>query len=104
MVEGHAKNNRRDYCHHSNYEDEHDGDKPGGAALVFWRWLGDAKGVNEGIRQKEQGAHGHWMILRWRTKRLLRVIAGFMAAFCIQWAGGASYVEALPALVASAVE
>lgn len=61
-VKGHMKNDGCNRCDRCNYKDQHDGDKPGGAALILRRWLSDAKRVNEGIRQKKQRAHGDWMI------------------------------------------
>jgi hypothetical protein len=70
MMEGDVKNDSRNSRHHSNYKDQHDGDKPSGAALVLGRWLRDAKGVDEGIRQKEKRAHVGWMILHRPKNRL----------------------------------
>jgi hypothetical protein len=40
-----------DYC------EEHDGDEPGGSVGCFWRGLGDAKGINEDIREIEERLH-----------------------------------------------
>ena len=70
VVEGQMKDNRRDRCHCCKDKKKHDGDKPGDAALILGRWLGDAKGIDEGIRQKEQRAHGDWMILQGQENRL----------------------------------
>ena len=84
VVEGQAKNDDCDRRDHRDDQEEHDGDEPRGAALVLGRWLGDAKGVDEGIRQEKQRAHGDWMILQGQENRLL----------CIRRALCASYWEA----------
>ena len=70
MVKGHAKNHDSDRRHHRDDQKEHDGDKPRGAAFVLGRGLGDAKGIDKGIRQEKQRAHGDWMILQGQENRL----------------------------------
>jgi len=40
-----------DSCDGDDYGKEHDGDEPCGSICCFWRGLGDAKGVNEDIRE-----------------------------------------------------
>ncbi len=41
-----------------NHAKKHDGDEPGGSIGCFWRGLGDSKGVNEDVREIEEGLHG----------------------------------------------
>lgn len=69
MVKGQMKHDGRDGGHGRKNQEKQDGYKPCGAALILRRWLGYAKGVDEGIRQKEKRTHGDWIIVHVSAKR-----------------------------------
>ena len=41
-----------------NHREEHDGDEPRGPIGCLWCGLGDAKGVDEDVREIEERLHG----------------------------------------------
>jgi hypothetical protein len=53
-----VKREESDGAHREEHDEKKDGDEPSYSISSLWGWLGDAKGIDEGIREEKQWSHG----------------------------------------------